>query len=115
MFLHSDSSKLNQHIIHPSWQLTFNHAPLTITIAIEEEHVMNTKLSLPKSSKQEEKFIKEVISAFKSLDITNLRNCELLEQTVDSLATSIEQVWKSNARRVKITEHSKIWWNDECR
>jgi len=115
MFLHSDSSKLNQHIIHPSWQLTSNHAPLTITIAIEEEHVMNTKLSLPKSSKQEEKFIKEVISAFKSLDITNLRNCELLEQTVDSLATSIEQVWKSNARRVKITEHSKIWWNDECR
>jgi len=53
--------------------------------------MMNTKLSLPKSSKQEEKFIKEVISAFKLLDITNLGNCELLEQTVNSLATNIKQ------------------------
>ena len=76
---------------------------------------MNTKLSLPKSSEQEEKFIKEVIGVFKSLDITNFRNCKLLEQTVDSLATSIEQAWKSNARRVKIMKHSKIWWNDEYR
>ena len=76
---------------------------------------MNTKLSLPKSSKQEEKFIKEVISAFKLLDITNLGNCELLEQTVNSLATNIKQAWNSNTRRVKIMKHSKIWWNDECR
>jgi len=115
MFLRSDSSELNRHTIHPSWQLTSDHAPLTITIAIEEEHVINTKFYLPKSSKQEEKFIKEVISAFKLLDITNLGNCESLEQTVNSLATSIKQAWKSNARRVKITKHSKIWWNDEYR
>jgi len=53
--------------------------------------MMNTKLSLPKSCEQEEKFIKEVISAFKSLDITNLGNCKSLEQTVASLATSIRQ------------------------
>ena len=58
--------------------------------------MMNTKLSLPKKSEQEEKFIKEVIGVFKLLDITNLRNCESLKQTVDSLATSIKQVWKSN-------------------
>jgi len=51
---------------------------------------MNTKLSLPKNSEQEEKFIKEVIDVFKLLDITNLRNCKSLEQTVDSLATGIE-------------------------
>ena len=115
MFLHSDSSELNRHTIHPSWQLTSDHAPLTITIAIEEEYMMNTKLSLPKKSEQEEKFIKEVIGVFKLLDITNFGNCESLEQTVDSLTTSIKQMWKFNTRRVKIMKHSKIWWNDECR
>jgi len=52
--------------------------------------MMNTKLSLPKNSEQEEKFIKEVIDVFKLLDITNLGNCKSLEQTVDSLATGIE-------------------------
>ena len=115
MFLHSDSSKLNCHVIHPSWRLTSNYAPLTITITIEEEHIMNTKLSLSKNSKQEEEFIKEVICVFKSLDTTNLVDHESLEQIVDNLATSIEQVWNSNARRVKIMKHSKIWWNEDCR
>ena len=91
MFLYSDSSKLNWHAIYPSWWLTSDYTPLTITITIEEEHMINTKLPLPKKSEQEEKFIKEVIGVFKSLDITNLRNCKLLEQTVDRLATSIEQ------------------------
>ena len=69
---------------------------------------MNTKLSLPKKSEQEEKFIKEVMGVFKLLDITNFGNYESLEQTVDSLATNIKQVWKSNTRRVKIIKHSKI-------
>ena len=115
MFLHSDSSKLNCHVIHPSWRLTSNYAPLTITITIEEEYIMNTKLSLSKNSKQEEEFIKEVICVFKSLDTTNLVDHESLEQIIDNLATSIEQVWNSNARRVKITKHSKIWWNEDCR
>ena len=77
--------------------------------------MMNTKLFLLKKSEQEEKFIKEVIGVFKLLDITNLGNCESLKQTVDSLAASIKQAWKSNTRRVKIMKHSKIWWNDECR
>ena len=54
--------------------------------------MIHTKLSLSKNSEQEKKFIKEVISVFKSLNITSLINCESLEQTVDSLATGIEQV-----------------------
>ena len=106
MFLHSDSSELNWHAIYPSWQLASNHAHLTITIVIKEEHMMNTKLSLPKKSEQEEKFIKEVIGVFKLLDITNLRNCESLKQTVDSLATSIKQVWKSNEALQDLVK----WW-----
>ena len=115
IFLHSDSNKLNCHAIHPFWWLISNYVPLIITITIEEEHIMHTKLSLSKNSKQEKKFIKEVINVFKSLDTTSPVNCESLEQTVDSLATGIKQVWKSNTKRVKITKHSKIWWNNECR
>jgi len=108
MFLCSNSSKLNRHVIHLSWRLTSDHALLTITITIKEEYVMNTKLSLLKNSKQEEEFIKEVICVFKLLDTTNLIDCKSLEQIVDKLAASIKQAWNSNARRVKITKHSKI-------
>ena len=90
MFLHSNSSEPNHHAIYLSWRLTSNYAPLTITITIEKEHIMNTKLSLSKNSEQEEEFIKEVICVFKSLGTTNLVDCESLEQIIDKLATSIE-------------------------
>jgi len=60
MFLCSRSSELNCHLIHPSWRLTSDHTPLTVTILIEEEYVMTSKFSLSKDSEEEEKFIKEV-------------------------------------------------------
>ena len=115
MFLYSNSSKLNCHVIHSSWRLISDHVSLTITITIEKENMMNTKLSLSNNSKQEEKFIKEVIYVFKLLNTTNLIDHKLLEQIVNKLATSIEQAWNFNARRVKITKYFKIWWNTDCR
>ena len=109
MFLCNGSSKLNGHIIHPDWQLMLDHAPLTITIPITEEFVQSSKLTIPKKSKEEEKFVKEVISIFKSLNTSSITNCESLEQIVNSLASRLEQVWFSNARNVNITKHSKKW------
>jgi len=109
MFLHSRSSKLNSYLIHLSWRLTSNHALLTIIIPIEEEHVMTSKFSLSKNSKEEEEFIKEVTCVFKLLDTTNLLDQESLEQVINLLAASIERAWNANAKRVKITKHSKIW------
>jgi len=72
MFLHSESNELNNHAIHPDWQLTSDHAPLTVTISIEEEFVQTAKLLLPKKSDKEEAFIKEVSSIIKFLDTSNL-------------------------------------------
>ena len=91
MFLYSESSELNYHSIHPSWRLTSNHALLTITIPIEEEHVMTFKFSLSKNSEEEEEFIKEVTYVFKLLNNTILQDWESLEQVVDLLAASIKQ------------------------
>jgi len=72
MFLYSRSSKLNCHSIHLSWRPTSSHAPFTITIPIEEEHVMTSKFSLSKDSEEEEEIIKEVIRVFKLLNNTIL-------------------------------------------
>ena len=85
MFLHSRSSKLNNHVIHLDWQLTSDHAPLTVTIFIEEEFVQTVKLLLPKKSDKKEAFIKEVSSIIKSLNTLNLLNQESLEQVINLL------------------------------
>ena len=114
MFLRNRSSELNGHIIHPNWWLMSDHAPLTITIPIAEEFVQSSKLTIPKKSEEGEKFVKEVISIFKSLDTSSFTNRESLEQIINSLASRLEQAWFSNTRNVNITKHPKKWWNDDC-
>ena len=113
MFLHSHSSKLNNHMIHPKWHLTSNHAPLKITIPITEELIPTFKFLIPKNSKEEEAFIRKAALVFKSLDTSNLSNHESLEQVVNSLVARVKQAWNTNARRVNITKHSKKWWNED--
>jgi len=109
MFLCSGSSELNNHVIHPKWQLTSNYAPFTITIPIMEELVLTSKFSLPKNNKEEEAFIKKVALVFKFLDTLNLSNHVSLEQVINSLVVRVEQAWNTNARRVNITKHYKKW------
>ena len=64
MFLRCDSIELNQHSIHPDWRLTLDHAPLSVTIPIVNKFITTSKLSIQQNSKQENTFIKKVISVF---------------------------------------------------
>ena len=113
MFLRS--TELNQHSIHSDWQLTSDHAPLSITIPIVDETINTLKLSIQQNSEQETAFIKEVILVFKNLNTLNISNKECLENTVNNLNSLINQVWNKNAKQTRIIRHSKQWWNDECK
>jgi len=114
MFLHSGSRELNKHIIHPDRRLSSDHVPLTITIPITKEFIHSSKLKIPKNSKEEEIFVKEIINIFKALNTLSIINHESLEYTINSLATRIEQAWLSNTKNINITKHSKKWWNNNC-
>jgi len=114
IFLHSGLSELNNHVIHLEWQLTSDHASLTITISIMKKLVLTSKFLLPKNSKEKEAFIKEVALVFKSLDTSNLLNHISLEQVVNLLVARVNQAWNANAKRVNITKYSKKWWNKDC-
>ena len=113
MFLQYGSSELNWHSIHLDSCLSSDHAPLTITIPIADEIVSTSKLSIPQNSKQETAFIEEVILNFKNLDTSNIINKDNLENTIKHLEVLIEQAWTKNAKKSRITEHSKQWWTEE--
>ena len=114
MFLHSGSSELNDHLIHPEWCLTSNYAPLSVTIPIVEKDINSFKFSIAKNSKEEIVFIKDVITSIKSLDISNLSNINRLENVVNTFASHIERMWEKNSKLVNITRYSKSWWNKDC-
>ena len=83
-------SELNNHIIHPEWHLSSDHAPLSIMIPISEEFINMHKKSIRKDNNEEEIFVKDIISAIKKLDISNLSKIPILEKAVNNFTKGVD-------------------------
>jgi len=114
MFLRNGSSKINQHSIHPDWHLTSDHTPLTIVIPIKDKIISTSKLLIQQKSKVENVFLEEVILSFKNFDTSNITSKKVPEHMVNKLNSIVGQAWNKNAKRSRITKHSKKWWSEEC-
>ena len=112
MFLHCGSYELDHHSIHPGNCLSSDHALLSIKIPIIEEVIQSSKLMIYPKSDQETAFVEEVILSFKSLDISVIDNSDKLESIVNQLGMIIDQAWKKNAKKSRISKNSKQWWTD---
>jgi len=49
----------------------------------------------------------------KNVNISSFQNVENLEEIVQLLIYKIEESQQRNSKPVKITRHSKAWWNDK--
>jgi len=67
-----------------------NHTPLTSTIPIVEEHITSRKRTITKNSKEEDEFIKEVITFFSKLDTLNILDIPKLEKVVLDFANIVD-------------------------
>ena len=114
IFLCSGSNELNNYSIHPNWYLSSDHTPLTISIPITEENIILFRLLIPKNSKEKAAFVKEATIIIKSLNISNLTYCDKLEDIVNIFESKIKQACTKNTKQMRITKHSKQWWNEEC-
>ena len=115
MFLRYRSSELDHHSILPESRLSSDHAPLSIDITIFEEIIQTLKLTPAPKSDQETAFIQDIILNFKSLDTSNIKDIDKLECVVNQLGMIIDQAWTKNAKKSKISKHSKQWWSEECK
>jgi len=48
------------------------------------------------------------------VNTTIIQNTETLEEVVQSILSNIEESWQKNSKLIKITRHSKAWWNEDC-
>jgi len=85
-----------------------------VSIPITEENIISSKFSIAKNSKEEVSFIKDVSYAIKNIDTSDLSDSYLLEGITNTLASKIKNARRANSKQVKITRHSKSWWNEEC-
>ena len=114
MFLCSNSLELDSHHIYPESQLLSDHAPLSVEIPIIKEVVQSLKFTILPKSDQEKAFINEVISNFKTLSTNNINDSDKLNNVIYRLGLIINQAWKNNAKKSRLSKHSKQWWLDKC-
>ena len=107
MFFRHGSEELDHHSILSEWRLSSDHAPLIIDIPILEETIQTSKLTIPPNSEQETEFIKNVISNFSKLDISNIEDIDELDQIVNQFSIIVEQMWFKNAKKFRSSKHSK--------
>ena len=69
-----------------------------VSIAINEENIDSFRFSIARDSKEEVSFIKEVMHAIKSIDITDLSNSIKLKEVTNFLTSKIEYTWKMNSK-----------------
>ena len=67
----------------------------------------------PKSD-QEKAFINKVISNFKTLNTNDMDDDVKLDHVIKQIGHIIDHAWKDNAKKSRISKHSKQWWSDKC-
>ena len=107
MFLHYRSTELDHYFIHPESHLSSDHAPLTIDISIYGEDICTSKLLILPKIDQETAFIEEIILNFKNLNMSSIADTDNLEYIVNQLRAIINWAWTKNAKKSKISKHSK--------
>ena len=107
IFLHNGSSELDSHLIYPNWQLSSNYAPLTIVISITQKHINSRKCSIIKNSKEKSVFIKDLISAIRYINTSNMSDTTSLDRAVNEFTIIVENAWEKNLKVINITKYSK--------
>jgi len=109
MFLRYSTVELDNHTIHLEWRLSLDHAPLTVTILIEHQHMNNCIQSIPKGSKEEKLFIKDLIKDISSINTSNISDIYSLGNAINSFPSIVKRSWEKNSKIVNILKHSKSW------
>jgi len=94
--------------------MSLDYAPLIIDIPIVDKFINTSKLLIAPNSEQETAFVKDLITIFKNVETSNITNKDNLEDIVNCIETSINWAWTKNAKRLRISRHSKQWWTEEC-
>ena len=66
---------------------------------------------LIKNSKEENKFVNELVETIKGMNMANIHNEIVLDQIIQEFASTIEKTWYKHSKIINILKQSKEWWN----
>jgi len=111
VFLHPNSSEIDNHHIHPEWRLTSDHAPITVNIWFLKNKFRKRNILYPRIVKKK---ITSLINYIKNINTKSILNVKALEAIVQSFTSNIDRIWFKHSKIMNITKYSKAWWNHDC-
>jgi len=78
-FLQPNSTKIINYSILPDLEYPLDYASLVIDISIAKEFIQDKRHTIVKNSKEEKKFIFELIKGFRSIDMSIILDKNSLE------------------------------------
>jgi len=72
------------------------------------------KRTIAKNSDEEADFMNKILASFLKVNVLTVSNIDELEDAVSKFANIIDYSWLKYSKSVRITKHSKSWWNDKC-
>ena len=102
MFLHLNSSELNNYTIHPEQRLSSDHVLLIVDIVSIEKYIQTKKYTIIKNSKEERNFIIEHLLIIQKELGSNTQEMPISQNTQNHSET------KSIKRNLKITEFQEF-------
>ena len=87
--------------------MSLDHVPLTVNILIFKEYIQTRKQKIIKNSKEETRFIDEIIELVKRLNINHIRSKKDFKQLVQEFTHNTDEIWFKHSKMVNITKYSK--------
>ena len=85
-----------------------------VNISISKKFIQDRWQSIIRSSKEEEKFIIELMFTLGNINTTDISSKDSPENVVQEYARNSNYIFYKFSKNVNITKHSKAWWNNEC-
>ena len=89
-FLQPNSTEIDNHSILPYLRYSSDHTPFVIDISIADKFIQDKRYTIIKNSKEEKKFIFELIKGFKSIDTSIILNKNSLEIIIQEYTRILE-------------------------
>ena len=109
MFFKPNSLEFNNYTLYPKLWYLSDYTLSTVNISIIEKFIPDKWHTSTKNSKEQDKFIFELIEAIKKINSLHLIDKNLLELAVQEFTDKSNLIWYKHSKYINIIKHSKAW------
>ncbi|KXN80757.1 hypothetical protein AN958_07852 [Leucoagaricus sp. SymC.cos] len=91
-----------------------DHVPISTLVPLSEIDIRITRMVIPRESPEESRFLIDLATGLRSLDVGDLLSSDRIEAAALAVAEVFSSAWNTHVKEITVTGRSWSWWTDEC-